>query len=111
MAVNVSPRQFREKDFVQHIQAVLQDAGIQAQAIELELTESVVADDLDATLKKMNELKALGLRFALDDFGTLLQPLLSQTPTYGHIKNRPLLCDGHRLPRPRTKRQTPRCIN
>lgn len=70
MAVNVSPRQFQEADFVEGIKQVLVDTGVSAQCFELELTESVVADDLAATLDKMEQLKQLGVRFALDDFGT-----------------------------------------
>ena len=52
MAVNVSPRQFRESDFVARIQQALTEVGVNALSFELELTESVVADDLDATLQK-----------------------------------------------------------
>ncbi len=70
MAVNVSPRQFREADFVQRVQDVVGEVGIDAVSLELELTESVVAEDLEATLEKMEELRCLGVRFALDDFGT-----------------------------------------
>jgi len=70
MAVNVSPRQFREPDFVARIEDVLARTGIDALSLELELTESVVADDLEATLEKMELLRRHGVRFALDDFGT-----------------------------------------
>ncbi len=67
MAVNVSPRQFREPDFVARIEDVLARTGIDALSLELELTESVVADDLEATLEKMELLRRHGVRFALDD--------------------------------------------
>ena len=70
MAVNVSPRQFREPDFVDHVRATLEQLGLNALSLELELTESVVADDLEATLAKMQLLRQYGVRFALDDFGT-----------------------------------------
>ena len=70
MAVNVSPRQFREPDFIARIEDVLARTGIDAFSLELELTESVVADDLEATLEKMELLRRHGVRFALDDFGT-----------------------------------------
>ena len=70
MAVNVSPRQFREPDFVARIEDVLARVGIQALSLELELTENVVADDLEATLEKIELLRRHGVRFALDDFGT-----------------------------------------
>ena len=70
MAVNVSPRQFREPDFVDRVCATLEQLGLNALSLELELTESVVADDLEATLAKMQLLRQYGVRFALDDFGT-----------------------------------------
>ena len=70
MAVNVSPRQFREPDFISRIEDVLAQVGVSALSLELELTESVVADDLEATLEKMALLRSRGVRFALDDFGT-----------------------------------------
>jgi len=70
MAVNVSPRQFREPDFVDRVCSVLEQLGLNALSLELELTETVVADDLDATLEKMQQLRRYGVRFALDDFGT-----------------------------------------
>ncbi|MCE1249656.1 MAG: EAL domain-containing protein [Comamonadaceae bacterium] len=70
MAVNVSPRQFREPDFITRIEDLLARVGVSALSLELELTESVVADDLEATLEKMQHLRRHGLRFALDDFGT-----------------------------------------
>lgn len=70
MAVNVSPRQFREPNFVQHVCDTLDELGLNGLSLELELTESVVADDLDATIEKMHELRKYGVRFALDDFGT-----------------------------------------
>ena len=70
MAVNVSPRQFREKDIIDRIESILAEVGVDAMSFELELTESVVAGDLDLTVEKMERLRRLGVRFALDDFGT-----------------------------------------
>ncbi|WP_240919234.1 bifunctional diguanylate cyclase/phosphodiesterase [Acidovorax sp. HDW3] len=70
MAVNVSPRQFREPDFIARVEDLLAHVDVRALSLELELTESVVADDLEATLEKMQALRRHGLRFALDDFGT-----------------------------------------
>lgn len=70
MAVNVSPRQFREPNFVQHVCDTLETLSLNGLSLELELTESVVADDLDATIEKMHELRKHGVHFALDDFGT-----------------------------------------
>ena len=70
MAVNVSARQFREADFIGRIESLIARVGIDAFALELELTESVLVDDLEATLEKMAQLRRHGVRFALDDFGT-----------------------------------------
>ncbi|WP_374671892.1 putative bifunctional diguanylate cyclase/phosphodiesterase [Acidovorax temperans] len=70
MAVNVSARQFREADFIGRIESLIARVGIDAFSLELELTESVLVDDLEATLEKMAQLRRHGVRFALDDFGT-----------------------------------------
>ncbi|MCX7277869.1 MAG: EAL domain-containing protein [Burkholderiales bacterium] len=70
MAVNVSARQFHHPDFVeQTIQTVLA-SGVDARLLKLELTESLLVNDLDLTIAKMTALQALGLGFSLDDFGT-----------------------------------------
>ncbi len=70
MAVNVSARQFHHPDFVGQVLGALQGAGAEPTRLKLELTESVVAHDLDAIVTKMGALKAVGVRFSLDDFGT-----------------------------------------
>ena len=70
VAVNVSPTQFGNDDFVQIVQRALQKSGLDPSRLELEITESVFAGDEDLTLKIFNELKELGVRLALDDFGT-----------------------------------------
>ena len=70
MAVNVSARQFREADFIGRIESLIARVGIDAFSLEVELTESVLVDDLEATLEKMAQLRSHGVRFALDDFGT-----------------------------------------
>jgi diguanylate cyclase (GGDEF)-like protein/PAS domain S-box-containing protein len=69
MAVNVSQLQFRKPNFVACVEEILASTGIQAHLLELELTESVLSDDLEDTLEKMQMLRRLGVRFALDDFG------------------------------------------
>ena len=70
LAVNVSARQFRQTDFVAQVAAVLQQTGARAQQLKIELTESVVLDDVADTIAKMNAFKTMGVRFAMDDFGT-----------------------------------------
>jgi diguanylate cyclase (GGDEF)-like protein/PAS domain S-box-containing protein len=70
VAVNVSARQFRQSDFIQDVKDALQDSGAQGTQLELELTESLLVDDVDAVVEKMTALKALGVHLSLDDFGT-----------------------------------------
>jgi diguanylate cyclase (GGDEF)-like protein len=70
IAVNVSPIQFRHRDFVGTVMRVLSETGFEASRLELELTEGVVVEDADAAEAAMVELRALGVHLALDDFGT-----------------------------------------
>ena len=70
IAVNVSARQFRQSDFVQTVEQALLDTGANPQRLELELTESLLVDDVEDVIARMSALKALGVRFSLDDFGT-----------------------------------------
>jgi diguanylate cyclase (GGDEF)-like protein len=69
LAVNVSAHQFRQTDFVDQVLTVLARAGADPRKLKLELTESVLLDDVDA-VAKMRALKARGVGFSLDDFGT-----------------------------------------
>ncbi len=70
LAVNVSAHQFRESDFVACVLEVLEDSGADPARLKLELTESLLIENVEETVAKMNELKARGIGFALDDFGT-----------------------------------------
>ncbi|MFO1135378.1 MAG: bifunctional diguanylate cyclase/phosphodiesterase [Rhodoblastus sp.] len=70
VAVNVSAVQFRQKDFGETIERLLQESGIEPERLELELTESVLLSDADAAEDAMINLRAMGIRLALDDFGT-----------------------------------------
>jgi EAL domain-containing protein (putative c-di-GMP-specific phosphodiesterase class I) len=70
LSVNVSARQFRQRDFVARVAAVMHETGVRPHLLKLELTESLVHDNMDDTIAKMSELKALGVRFSMDDFGT-----------------------------------------
>lgn len=69
MAVNVSPIQFLDKNFVSTISEILQDTKLDPSYLDLEITESVTRNVEDAT-KIMKELKALGIHLSIDDFGT-----------------------------------------
>ena len=70
IAVNVSVRQFHQPDFVDIVRAILSQSGANPQRLKLELTESLLADDVETTIEKMKILQQLGIRFSLDDFGT-----------------------------------------
>jgi len=70
MAVNVSAKQFHHPDFVSHVLSALENSGANPALLELELTESLLAQDLNGIVQKMNALKAVGVTFSLDDFGT-----------------------------------------
>ena len=70
MAVNVSAGQFQQDDFVQQVQEVLTETGAPAQQLKLELTESVMVHDINQIIDRMQALRALGVRFSIDDFGT-----------------------------------------
>jgi diguanylate cyclase (GGDEF)-like protein/PAS domain S-box-containing protein len=70
IAVNVSARQFHQVNFTQQVLAVLAHTGAKPERLKLELTESLLINNLDDVIAKMNTLKAVGISFALDDFGT-----------------------------------------
>lgn len=70
LAVNVSVCQFRQTDFVQQVQSVMERTGVQPSRLKLELTESSLVNDIDDIIAKMEQLKALGVGLSLDDFGT-----------------------------------------
>jgi len=70
LAVNVSARQFRQSDFVDRVRHALQVTGAPATRLKLELTESLVLNDVDDTIQKMLALKTVGVSFSMDDFGT-----------------------------------------
>ncbi|HTD03549.1 bifunctional diguanylate cyclase/phosphodiesterase [Undibacterium sp.] len=70
LAVNVSPRQFRHADFVGQVLAMLDRLGVDPCKLKLELTESLLLDDVEETVAKMMALKTRGVGFSLDDFGT-----------------------------------------
>ena len=70
MAVNVSPLQFSQADFVASVADALQQTGANPCLLKLELTESMLVADVEGIIVKMNAIKALGVRLSLDDFGT-----------------------------------------
>ncbi len=70
VSVNVSPVQFRDKQFVETVAMALKDSGLEAERLEIEITESVLIDDDKRAIALLKHLKKLGIRIALDDFGT-----------------------------------------
>ncbi len=69
LAINLSARQFRASNFVDDLENMRARAGVPARFIVLELTERVVVEDIEGTIAKMLQLRALGFRFSVDDFG------------------------------------------
>ncbi|HXW77073.1 MAG TPA: EAL domain-containing protein, partial [Candidatus Eremiobacteraceae bacterium] len=70
ITVNISARQFQQRDFRHTIAALMREHGVQPGDLELELTESLVMRDVDASLRALHELSAMGVALSLDDFGT-----------------------------------------
>ena len=70
IAVNLSPVQFRSLNFIQSVTDALEQSGLCAERLELEITESVLLDKNEQTLNSLRQLKALGIQIAMDDFGT-----------------------------------------
>jgi diguanylate cyclase (GGDEF)-like protein len=70
VSVNISAGQLRQPDFVQNVLRTLESTGANPQNLKLELTESMLVDNVEDIIIKMSELKSHGLRFSLDDFGT-----------------------------------------
>jgi diguanylate cyclase (GGDEF)-like protein/PAS domain S-box-containing protein len=70
LAVNISARQFREPDFVDQVLSAIQRTGADPRNLKLELTESMLVENIDEVIATMRQLKSHGLRFSLDDFGT-----------------------------------------
>ncbi|MES2012383.1 MAG: EAL domain-containing protein [Pseudomonadota bacterium] len=70
LAINVSAKQFHQLDFVDQVLDVLSQTGADPTRLKLELTESLLVDDVETIISKMAALKKKGVRFSLDDFGT-----------------------------------------
>ena len=70
VAVNLSPVQFRDSGLALHVLSALAKSGLQAQRLELEITERVLLEESDDTLAAMEQLENLGVSMSLDDFGT-----------------------------------------
>jgi EAL domain-containing protein (putative c-di-GMP-specific phosphodiesterase class I) len=92
LAVNVSAKQFHQDDFVEQVLATIARHEINPALLKLELTESMLVNNISDIIKKMNALSNIGIVFSLDDFGTgysSLQYLKNAIPS---IKDRPVIC-------------------
>ena len=70
VSVNVSARQFEEKNLVNRVAGALKESGLEAEYLELELTESLIMQDIEHAVGTMEELQRLGVQLSIDDFGT-----------------------------------------
>lgn len=70
LSVNISAKEFKQDNFVEMVKSILGRTGANPYLLELEITESMLLDNIDSSILKMRTLKEIGLTFALDDFGT-----------------------------------------
>jgi diguanylate cyclase (GGDEF)-like protein/PAS domain S-box-containing protein len=70
VAVNLSPRQFQDRELVTIVERVLADTGFPAQFLDVEITESTAMQNAELSLSILNRLKEMGIRISIDDFGT-----------------------------------------
>jgi diguanylate cyclase (GGDEF)-like protein/PAS domain S-box-containing protein len=84
LSINVSPKQFRQIDFVDKVSAILSHYQLEGSHLIFEVTEGLFIDDLQETISRMSRLSALGIRFSIDDFGTGYSSLnyLKRLPLY-----------------------------
>ncbi|HYD59273.1 MAG TPA: EAL domain-containing protein [Noviherbaspirillum sp.] len=70
IAVNLSVRQFAQPDLVQMVSAILDESGLPARYLDLEITESMIMTDVERAVGVLNQLRELGVKLSVDDFGT-----------------------------------------
>lgn len=70
ISVNVSARQFHQKNLPEKVEEILRETGFPPQCLEIELTESIIIQDVEKTILKLDRLKEMGVRLSIDDFGT-----------------------------------------
>ena len=83
IAVNLSPRQFKDSQLCDYLDSCLQKYGIQPGELELEITESAVIEDIEGSIKTLTRLQSMGISIAMDDFGTGYSSL-------GYLKQLPI---------------------
>lgn len=70
LSINISARQFRDKLLIDNIAHILKETGVDARFLSLEITESMIVDNVDNTIQTLNQLNKMGVEIAIDDFGT-----------------------------------------
>lgn len=85
ISVNLSMRQLHDENFVDELQAILKDTGLQSSQLELEVTESMLMVDAHKVVKLLTQIRKLGVHIAIDDFGTGYSSL-------SYLKKLPLSC-------------------
>lgn len=70
ISVNICPRQFYQAEFSKQVQSILAQTGASPRFLTIEITEGLLINDVDDIIRKMKQLKALGIHFSIDDFGT-----------------------------------------
>jgi diguanylate cyclase (GGDEF)-like protein/PAS domain S-box-containing protein len=70
VAVNVSPIQLRQKDFVSIVKHAIEDSGQESSGLDLEITESLIMENIEENIVKLTAIRAMGIEIAIDDFGT-----------------------------------------
>jgi EAL domain-containing protein (putative c-di-GMP-specific phosphodiesterase class I) len=70
LAINISPRQIEQTQFVERIHAALNQHGLHSSLLEVEITENLIMKDVEHTVEKLKQLSAGGIKIAIDDFGT-----------------------------------------
>jgi EAL domain-containing protein (putative c-di-GMP-specific phosphodiesterase class I) len=83
MSVNLSGKQFAQPDLVDRLKAILGTTGLKAESLKVEITESVVMDDVESAIAVLKQMKGLNVKLGIDDFGTGYSSLsyLSRFPT------------------------------
>ncbi|HSY30296.1 MAG TPA: bifunctional diguanylate cyclase/phosphodiesterase, partial [Burkholderiaceae bacterium] len=100
IAINISSLQFLQKDFTAVVKAVLQETGISPECLELEISETLSMQDPQSTIRVLRELRSLGVRLVVDDFGTGYTNLsfLKQFPLDNIKLHQSFVCDIERNP-------------
>jgi diguanylate cyclase (GGDEF)-like protein len=95
IAVNISPRQFLEHDFIEKVERIIQKTGIDPNLLELEITEGMIMENLESAIILMEKLTGIGVKIAIDDFGTGYSSLryLKNFPVSKLKIDRSFICD------------------